>query len=557
MFSTPITFLKFSAAGPPGPDPATTAFLDATGITDPTISSAINTLVVSLKAANLWDKFYAIWPMVGGTATTCKYNLIDPRDLDAAYRMTWNGAWAFSAYGAGGNATDTYGNTHFVMGSDLDDVQNVSMGHYTLDNSAAVQAYVNSGISTRAGFTDSWAYYNDLGVNTNIGVFDPYKEDYRVGIFTAVNSQGLNWVDKESATSNKIYKNTTVSGSNTANTTSALIPTYPLFLGAVNEEEYRTYPYYSYPTGNTWAFGYIADSIGSANASTFYTIIEAFQTALDRSASQVDQDVLNYVNQVSRVGGTLTSTEVSAVNELTADLKAAGVWSKLDLFLPVLGTDPEAMVVNLVAPKNATWGWTYFGTPTLSASGILGNGTDAAVLSNWTLAENLVQSQLNDSHWSCYIKYNGAGTGNYLNGMLDTDGFGGYTKAGYGTFAGAAYGGLYGDQYAFGGGPGDADFNGFIYGENYATVPNPAGINELFINNFGYGIAGPYIRAFSANQKIAMLALGWTSQVNGMYQDFNTGEIRSWSMGARLNSTERTNYYNAVVAYQTALSRTA
>ena len=215
------------------------------------------------------------------------------------------------------------------------------------------------------------------------------------------------------------------------------------------------------------------------------------------------------------------------------------------------------MVVNLVAPKNATWGWTYFGTPTLSASGILGNGTDAAVLSNWTLAEDLVESQVNDSHWSCYIKYNGAGTGNYLNGMIDTDGFGGYTKAGYGTFAGDAYGGLYGDQYAFSGGPGNTAFNGFIYGENYATVPNPDGVNELFINNSGYGAGGPYIRAFAADQKIAMLALAWTSQVNGLYQDFSTSEIRSWSMGARLNSTERTNYYNAVVAYQTALSRTA
>ena len=36
------------------------AFLTATGITDATISSAINTLVVDLKGLNLWSKFYAI-----------------------------------------------------------------------------------------------------------------------------------------------------------------------------------------------------------------------------------------------------------------------------------------------------------------------------------------------------------------------------------------------------------------------------------------------------------------------------------------------------------------
>ena len=150
-----------------------------------------------------------------------------------------------------------------------------------------------------------------------------------------------------------------------------------------------------------------------------------------------------------------------------------------------------------------------------------------------------------------YIKYNGGGSGNYLNGLIDTSD-GNYTKGGYGTFGGSAYGGIYGDSYGFSGGPGDSDFNGFIYGENPS-----ANNNQLFINNSGYGVIGPTTRAFGANQKIAMLALAWTSQLNGLYQDFNTGEIRSWSMGASLSPAQRTDYYNAVVAYQTALGRTA
>jgi hypothetical protein len=271
-----------------------------------------------------------------------------------------------------------------------------------------------------------------------------------------------------------------------------------------------------------------------------------------------DPDAEAYFTEVLAVGGSLTIPEKDAVNQLVLDFKTAGIYNKFDIFLPVLGTDPEAMVLNLVAPTDTTWTWTYWGTPTLSSTGILGNGTDAALLSNWTLAEDLVLSQLNDSHWSCYIKYNGAGTGNYLNGALDTDGFGGYTKAGYGTFGGAAYGGLYTDQYAFGAGPGDSDFNGFVYGENYATLANPTGVVELFINNSGYGLAAPSpIRAFAPNIKIAMLALAWTSQVNGLYQDFSTSEIRSWSMGSYLTPTERTAYYNAIVTYQTALGRTA
>ena len=282
MFSTGFAFLKNAAPAGPGYDPATTAFLTATGITDPTISSAINTLVVDLKAASLWSKMYAIWPMVGGTSTTTKYNLVDPQDTDAAFRMTWNGGWTFGASGAKGNASNTYGDTHFVMGTDLADPQNVSMGHYTLDTNAQVQAYVNFGLSVRTTFTGAWAYFNDLGAGTNIGAFDPYGEDYRVGIYTAVNSQGLNWVDKESATSNKIYKNSTLTASGSANTTSATLPTYPLFLGARNEQQYTGSPGYVYPTGNLLAFGYIADSLGASNVSTFYTIVQAFQTTLGR-----------------------------------------------------------------------------------------------------------------------------------------------------------------------------------------------------------------------------------------------------------------------------------
>ena len=51
------------------------AFLAAAGITDATITSAINTLVIDMKDDGLWSKMDAIYPFVGGTATTHKFNL--------------------------------------------------------------------------------------------------------------------------------------------------------------------------------------------------------------------------------------------------------------------------------------------------------------------------------------------------------------------------------------------------------------------------------------------------------------------------------------------------
>ena len=68
-------------------DPDAIAFLMAAGITDGTQAAAINTLVIRMKADGIWTKMKAIYPFVGGSAASHKWNLKDPRDLDAAYRL--------------------------------------------------------------------------------------------------------------------------------------------------------------------------------------------------------------------------------------------------------------------------------------------------------------------------------------------------------------------------------------------------------------------------------------------------------------------------------------
>ena len=69
-------------------DPDTTTYLTATGLDEPTYGHTLDALVKDLKATGLWTKMQAIYPFVGGTAALHKWNLKDPRDLDAAYRLT-------------------------------------------------------------------------------------------------------------------------------------------------------------------------------------------------------------------------------------------------------------------------------------------------------------------------------------------------------------------------------------------------------------------------------------------------------------------------------------
>jgi hypothetical protein len=74
--------------------------------------SAVNNLVNNLQDAQLWSVFDAFYPFVGGTSTSCKWNLLNPVDSDAAFRVTWVGRMAFSSTGILGNSTNSGGNTY-------------------------------------------------------------------------------------------------------------------------------------------------------------------------------------------------------------------------------------------------------------------------------------------------------------------------------------------------------------------------------------------------------------------------------------------------------------
>ena len=102
-----------------GINPDAAAFISAANITDPTQISAINTLVNGLQTDGIWTKMKAIYPFVGGTATTHKYNLKDPRDLDAAFRLVFNGGWTHSSNGALPNGTNGYANTNLNQSANL------------------------------------------------------------------------------------------------------------------------------------------------------------------------------------------------------------------------------------------------------------------------------------------------------------------------------------------------------------------------------------------------------------------------------------------------------
>ena len=126
------------------------AFITATGITDTTQKNAINQLVLDLKSYSIWTKMSAIYPFVGGTATTHKWNLKDPRDLDVAFRLTFSGGWTHSATGALPNGTNGYADTFLTPSTSL--LQNSShISYYSRTQSNGLEVEIGSSTGPNPG----------------------------------------------------------------------------------------------------------------------------------------------------------------------------------------------------------------------------------------------------------------------------------------------------------------------------------------------------------------------------------------------------------------------
>ena len=236
------------------------AFITAAAITDATQKSAIDTLVKGMKADGTWTKMKAIYPFVGGTATTHKYNLKDPRDLDAAFRLVFNGGWTHSSTGALPNGTNGYADTYLNQSTNLTNT-NLHCSYYinsgTFNNTSA-----EIGIST----SNTW-----LILRSNGKYWNQCDPDFT----TTVSSYGMYCSSRTSNNLRKGYFN----GGSVITSTSLSIATANLnyYIGAINTSGVAA----SFSPLKT-AFATIGNGLTDAEAANLYTRVQAFQTSLSR-----------------------------------------------------------------------------------------------------------------------------------------------------------------------------------------------------------------------------------------------------------------------------------
>ena len=255
-------------------DPDAQAFITAASITDPTQQSAINQLVVDLKGYGIWSKMKAVYPFVGGSSSSHKWNLKDPRDLDAAFRLVFNGGWTHGSNGVLPNGTNAYAETFFNPIS-----QSIAQNNFFL----SVYSRTNSILGAPYDIGNSDVWFNGSKFT---GIITRYSNGRRyISIADAystanaeTDSRGFYCGGTNGSSNQILYKN----GANVLSGTSQQsgFSNCNIFISAVNS--LLTSPSIAGYSNKELAFASLSDGLSATEASNLYTAIQAFQTTLGR-----------------------------------------------------------------------------------------------------------------------------------------------------------------------------------------------------------------------------------------------------------------------------------
>jgi hypothetical protein len=249
--------------GTPAVDPDAQAFITAAAITDPTQQGAINTLVVALKGYSIWTKFQAIYPIVGGSASSHAVNLKTP----GTYNMTFATGWTHSSTGITPNGA-TYANTGINVNSVMT-LNSMAFGIYSRTNNAGSQTGHGAGAALQNScfiierWTDNVSYAQvNTTTNTSLAV---------------TNASGFYQVSRTASNAVRLVRNTTHATSTAASTAKPDL----FFLFGARSTDLSNSTFQN--SSREIAFGYLSDGLTQTECDNLYTAVQAFQTTLSRN----------------------------------------------------------------------------------------------------------------------------------------------------------------------------------------------------------------------------------------------------------------------------------
>lgn len=235
-------------------------FAIAAGIVDELERQALYFLVQELKRFALWDKMIAIYPMRGGSAESCSFNLRNP----ARFKITWVNAPTFAFAGVTGNGTNQYGNLGMNAFTQLN-ISDLSLSFYS-------RTAVISGIRCGLGVQSS---SNDYSVFTH-GATGYARIGSQQTPFTGAPSAAGLFMSNRSALNNlKAFHNGLLRSSNTTAITAPVV-NQNLFILARNFNAGVPDSY----TTQQCSFAHVGTALTDQEAETFYSIVQQYHTIL-------------------------------------------------------------------------------------------------------------------------------------------------------------------------------------------------------------------------------------------------------------------------------------
>jgi hypothetical protein len=253
-----------------GVDPDAAAFFArvtaAGGTLTATEQTAVNTLVVTLKANSLWTPMKAIYPMVGASAAACAQNL-----KSSSFTGTFSSGWTFSSTGATPNGTSAFMNTGLNPSTALTN-NNYHLTHYSRTQKTTGGEVDLGAISPVPVMISLSQYYQGAGKAFVAG-------DYNTSVIinsAATNTRGFQVNTRTSQTSAKMFFNNTQIGSTLTLSNPNPLPLVNISVGSNNGATVYEF------SAKENAFCSIGDGLTDTQASNFYTAVQAFQTTLSR-----------------------------------------------------------------------------------------------------------------------------------------------------------------------------------------------------------------------------------------------------------------------------------
>ncbi len=257
-----ITTKNYAVAGGVTYDPDAEAFITAASITDNTQKSAVNQLVLDLKSYNIWTKMKAIYPVLGGNASSHAVNLKTP----GTFNLSFATGMSHSSTGMTGNGTSGYGNSNLNPRTSLTPTSNhMSFYSGTQISQNAIEMGLISGNQYTMGIYTSVTTFKNI-------VWGTYPTNW--ASVNDTNTLGFQVGSKTSATSLKLYWNNSNVATNTSSYSTSM-PNANIYICAIN----HTSLFYS---TKQCRFASIGDGLTDTEASNLYTAVQAYQTSLGR-----------------------------------------------------------------------------------------------------------------------------------------------------------------------------------------------------------------------------------------------------------------------------------